>query len=190
MKRRKILFFQCIFFLIILLIIIFYYFFRLNNRTSSVPYTELTLKFDQVEFGKLDAFFKRLNQDGFNQDERLYFERSGSVRFSDCNSNQYYQFNGSGIKWYGFKSNTRIYNKYYPSFSVLILTFDSTIEAEKYKKIIEKSELQLNSGYHCGVNKGPHAIITKGHFVYYISSANIFLDYVVKYAKVLQDLPM
>lgn len=72
----------------------------------------------------------------------------------------------------------------------MILTFDSTIEAEKYKKIIEKSEVQFNSDYNCGLIKFPHAVITKGHFVYHIYAANIFLNYVVKYAKVLQDLPM
>lgn len=188
MKRKRRLVSQSVLFLLMLMMVVSYYFFKPNDTKTLSSNNELTLKFDHVEFAKLNSLFTIMNKDGFHMQSDDEF---GPIGFYDKNSKQSYSFNGSGLKSFKFKSNKPINGHYYPDFSVIILPFDSKNEAETYTKLLQKQLFCNRTIAECESMKEPYTLVTNGHFVFILyTRAEMFREYIEKYAKVLQNLPL
>jgi hypothetical protein len=189
MRNKRVIVAQCVLLIILLIMAISYYLINPSkDAKSSFLKNELILDFDSVEFEKIIPFFKRLDQDNFSLESS---NTSQKISIQDCKSKQVYQFNGSGLKSFKFKSKTPINGDYYPSFTINILTFSSVSEANKYEKVIQDSFLYSSTIVECNELKTPTKVISNGHFVFYFTnSSEMSKPYTDKYAKVLKELPM
>lgn len=155
--------------------------FLFSNRSKEI---ELVAPAQKPQ--ELQQLFTKLKKDKFVIEQ---VDGTGTLRFSNCETEENFDFSGTGVQSYYARSPIAIPDNIYPDFHLYVLNFETPDVARNYAdQILFATRNQQWSDGECVYNKIPWKVVRNERNVYLLTArAEVLRMYVDRYGDFLQD---